>query len=310
MSIIVAMREADLAGVDLNLLKLLHALIEERSVTRAGVRLGLSQPAASRALARLRRLLADRIVVRTSTGLDLTPRAEALTGAVARILEDMRSIIAPASFDPSTATGRFTIAAADRLTALVAPNLVAMFAREAPLLDLEFPQPLGDNIDLVANGTADLALGIFDDLPAGFYKRKLYEEPFVCIVRSGHPTLADAMTPERFVALPHVTVLITGIGDAPVDLALARVGLKRRVAVRVPHFLAAAMIVAESDLILSLPRGLARKLEASLPIRVIELPVPVPPVAPTMIWHERRQDDPAHRWLREQVVVATAHLIG
>lgn len=298
------MSKSDLNGVDLNLLKLLHALVEERSVTRAGMRVGLSQPAASRALARLRHLLGDRIVVRTNSGLDLTPRAIALADPVRQVLDEMRAIVAPTSFDPATATGRFRIAAIDRLVASIAPALVTNLASVAPLLDLEFPQPVGDNVDLVVNGKVDLAIGVFTDLPVGLFRRAFDEEDFVCIVRRGHSKLSTALTLEGFAAMSHVTVLVTGRGETPVDVALGQLGFRRRVALRVPHFLAAATIVADSDLILSLPRRLARRLAAWLPIEVLEMPFPVSTFTPAIIWHERRQDDPAHRWLRQQVVAA------
>lgn len=299
------MLQTNLHGVDLNLLKLLHALVEERSVTRAGVRLGLSQPAASRALARLRRLLSDRLVVRTPTGLDLTPRALALVEPVRRVLEDMSAIVAPVHFDPGKATGRIRIAAIDRLTALVAPALLARFANTTPMLDLDFVQPVGDNVALVADGVADLALGVFDDLPPGLFRRILYEDDFVCLLRQGHPVLDGAWTAERFAALSHAAVLITGRGEAPVDTALARLGISRRVAIRVPHFLAAAIIVASSDLVLSVPRQLANMLSTGLQVATRELPLALPRVDVAMIWHERRQDDPAHAWLRDSVAEAT-----
>ncbi|SDR48131.1 transcriptional regulator, LysR family [Rhizobiales bacterium GAS191] len=298
------MHEVDFSAVDLNLLKLLDALLRERSVTRAGLRLGLSQPAASRALGRLRRLLADRLVVRTSRGLDLTPRAAALAEPVARLLEGARAIVAPAAFDPATARGRVTIATIDHMTLLLMPALVSRLGRLAPGLDLEIPPPLGNNVDLVAEGAADLALGVYGDLPANFFRRALYDEDLVCVVRRDHPVIAKGLTLERFVALSHLLVTITGRGEVPVDVALARHGLSRRVAMRLPHFLAAPMLVAESDMILSLPRRLARRIAVSTPIAVLELPFEIGFFTPSMIWHERRQDDPAHAWLRQQVVEA------
>jgi DNA-binding transcriptional LysR family regulator len=304
MDIIFRMREADLQTVDLNLLKLLDALLRERSVTRAGLRLGLSQPAASRALGRLRRLLADRIVVRTPQGLELTPRAEALAEPVARLLDGARAIVAPVEFDPATAQGRVTVASVDYMTLLVMPALVARLSRLAPGLDLEIPPLIGDHVELIAGGTADLALGIYDDLPAGFFRRHLYDEDLVCVVRRGHPVIAGGLTPERFAALSHVTIVVTGRGEAPVDVALARLGLARRVAVRLPHFLVAPMLVAESDMILSLPRRLAQRVAALVPLVLLELPIETGPLPMSMIWHERRQDDPAHAWLRRQMADA------
>ncbi|MBW8727979.1 MAG: LysR family transcriptional regulator [Inquilinus limosus] len=298
------MREVDLTRVDLNLLKLLDALLRDRSVTRAGQRLGLSQPAASRALGRLRRLLADRLVVRTSQGLEPTPRAVALAEPVARLLEGARAIVAPAAFDPATARGKIVIGSVDYMTLLVMPPLVSRLSRLAPGLDLEIPALVGNHVELIARDAADLALGIYDDLPAGFFRRLLYDEDLVCVVRQGHPVAEGHLTLERFVALSHLALVVTGRGEAPVDIALARLGLSRRVAMRLPHFLVAPMLVAGSDMVLSLPRRLARVAATMVPLAVLELPLQLDPFPMSMIWHERRQDDPAHAWLRRQVVEA------
>lgn len=305
MDMIFRMREVDLAGIDLNLLKLLDALLRERSVTRAGQRLGLSQPAASRALGRLRRMLADRLVVRTPQGLEPTPRAAALAEPVARLLEGARSIVAPAAFDPATARGKIVIGSVDYTTLLLMPALVARLSRLAPGLDLEVPPLVGDHVELIAGGAADLALGVYDELPAGFFRRLLYDEDLVCVVRQGHPVAGQGLTLERFVALSHIAIVVTGRGEAPVDIALARLGLSRRVAMRLPHFLVAPMLVARSDMILSMPRRLARQAAAMVPLTVLELPpLDIAPLPMSMIWHERRQDDPAHAWLRRQVAEA------
>ena len=189
---------------------------------------------------------------------------------------------------------------------MVMPALAARLGRLAPGLDLEIPPSPGGNVELVAQGTADLALGVFDELPTSFYRRSLYDEDLVCVVRTGHPVIEQGLTIERFAALSHLLVTITGRGETPVDTALARHGVKRRIAMRVPHFLAAPMLVAESDMVLSLPRRLASRLSATLPVVVLEMPLAIERFKLTMIWHERRQDDPAHAWLRQQVVEAAA----
>lgn len=298
------MQKTDFRQIDLNLLKLLDALIRERSVTKAGHLLGLSQPAASRALARLRRLLADRLVVRTAKGLELTPRAQSLAEPVARLLEAAAAIVTPVTFSPAAASGKMTIAAIDHLTLMVMPGLLLRVARLAPGLDVEVPPSQADNVDLVARGAADLAIGVFETLPVAFYRRTLYEEDLVCVVRADHAVVDDGLTLERFAAMSHLQVIITGRGQTQVDAALARIGMMRRVAMRVPHFLAAATLVAESDLILSLPRRLANRMASMCPIAVLEMPLELKPFDVAMIWHERRQDDPAHAWLRQQVVEA------
>ncbi|MDI5983815.1 LysR family transcriptional regulator [Halomonas sp. M4R5S39] len=296
------MQKVDLSGVDLNLLKLFDALLKEGGVTRAGERLGLSQPAASRGLGRLRRLLNDKLLVRTANGWELTPRAIALSGSVTKLLDDARAIVAPSEFHPSTASGRFTIATADHLALLLMPALVSKLASLAPGIDLVMPSPAGDNVDLIAQGGADLAIGSFQGLPARFYCRPLYDEDFVCVVRKSHPAVAEQLTLENFVSLSHLSVIITGQGRSAVDDALSQHGLTRRIAVRTPHFLVAPMIVAESDLILSIPRRLAHRIARSVPIEILELPIKIQPFTPSIIWHERQHYDPANVWLRNQIV--------
>lgn len=300
------MHQVDLSTVDLNLLKLFEALVRERSVTQAGLRLGLSQPAASRALARLRKMLGDRLVVRGKLGLDLTPRGEMLAGPVARLLEDARRLVSPGVFDPASATGRITIAAHDHLSLLVLAGLVERFERHAPALSLHIAQPAGDNVRLVEQGTADLALGIFEALPGSLHRRKLYTDGFACVVRSGHPIQESGLSLERYVSLRHVTVTISGVGDSAIDAAFSAQGLIRRVALRVPHFLAGAMLVADSDMILTLPSRLAHRLAERLPIMVLELPLQAASLSPAMIWHERFHGDPAHTWVRRQILDVVA----
>ena len=295
------MHKVDFSDIDLNLLKLFDALSKERSVTRAGHKLGLSQPAASRALARLRRVLNDQVVVRTSQGLELTLRAAALSDSVARLLEDARSIVAPPVFEPSTVTGQFTIATTDHMTLLLMPTLLSKFGRLAPGLNLDISAPSGTNVDLVAQGDVDLAIGVYDDLPARFHHRSLYDEDLVCVVRRNHPVLEEQWSLERFVSLSHISVIITGYGTNSVDEALARQGLSRRIAVRLPHFLAAPMLVAESDMILSLPRRLAQRVAISTAVEMLEIPLDIEKFSPSMIWHERWHNDSAHKWLRQLI---------
>ncbi|WP_409526510.1 LysR family transcriptional regulator [Nitrincola sp. MINF-07-Sa-05] len=303
------MQKVDLNEVDLNLLKLFDALLKEGSVTRAGERLGLSQPAASRGLGRLRRLLNDKLLVRTANGWELTPRAIALSGSVTKLLDDARAIVAPSEFHPSTASGQFTIATADHLALLLMPALVSKLATLAPGIDLVMPAPAGDNVGLIAQGGADLAIGSFQGLPARFYCRALYDEDFVCVVRKNHPIVAAQLTLENFVSLSHLSVIITGQGSSAVDDALAQHGLTRRIAVRTPHFLVAPMIVAESDLILSIPRRLAHRMAKSVPIEILELPIKIQSFTPSIIWHERQHYDPANVWLRNQIVEIARELI-
>ncbi len=296
------MSEVDFGRVDLNLLKLLDALLKERSVTLAGQRLGLSQPAASRGLGRLRRLLHDQLLIRTSKGWELTQRAVTLSDPVAKLLDDARIIVAPLTFDPSTASAEFTIATGDHMALLLMPTLISKLAKLAPGIDLVIPASSGDNVNLIAQGGADLAIGVFHELPARFYHRSLYDEDFVCVVRHDHPATYDKLTLKRYISLSHLAVIITGQGKNSVDDALKQQGLTRRVVMKLPHFLVAPMIVAKSDLILTLPRKLAQKMAMSIPIKILELPLKIDHFSPSLIWHGRQHNDPAHVWLRKLIM--------
>lgn len=296
------MRVVDFANVDLNLLKLFDALLKERSVTRAGQRLGLSQPAASRGLGRLRKLMADPLMVRTSQGLELTPRAIELAEPVAKLLDDARSIVAPSVFDASTASGSLTIATTDHMTLLMMPTLLSSLEQLAPGLDLIIPAQSSDNVAAVSRGDADMAIGVFYELPDRLHRRALYDEDLVCLVRRNHPVTMEGLNLDSFISLKHISVIITGHGGSTVDDALADHGLTRRIAVRLPHFLAAPMLVAKSDMILCLPRRLARQMYQSVAIEILELPLEVEPFTPSVIWHARHNSDPAHTWLRQLIV--------
>lgn len=296
------MRKTDVYQVDLNLLKLFDALLKEGSVTGAGARLGLSQPAASRGLGRLRKVLNDRIIVRTPKGWELTPRAIALSSQVGKLLDDARLIVVPSEFCPSTASGRFSVATADHLAFLLMPEMSKTLTMLAPGMDLVMPPQSGDNIDLITQGGADLAIGAFEDLPARFYCKRLYDEDFVCVVRQGHHVINQPLSVDAFASMSHISVIIKGEGNSAVDNVLNQHGLSRRIAVKSPHFLVAATIAAESDFVLTIPRRLANRIVKSMPLHMLELPIEVPTFTPSIIWHEKMHHDPAHRWLRNQIL--------
>jgi DNA-binding transcriptional LysR family regulator len=305
MAIIPNMLETDLARVDLNLLVVLDALLDTGSVTTAARRLGLSQPAASRALARLRALLGDRLLVRGPGGrLIATPRADGLREPLARALAAVRGVLAAAPFEPATARGRLRVTALELEVLATVPALLARLERAAPGLDVEVRRGWGEPFRDLAEGRLDLVIGVVPDAPAGLRRQRLIEDSLVCLVRAGHPAVAAGLDLHRFLALRHVLVTTTGEGIGPVDAALAGRGLARRIVLRLPYFLVAPPVVARSDLIVTLPRRLARLAAASLPVVALEPPLPLPSFAIDQLWHERRQDDPAHAWLRREVAAA------
>lgn len=302
---IAAMREVDLRGIDLNLLVTLEALLDERNVTRAGQRLGMSQPAASRALGRLRALFSDALLVDGPGGYVLSSRAEAVRPMLRRVLAGVGEMLEANAFDPATATGRIRLLMPDLQAAVLAPSLLARFAREAPLLDLDIVAPGANGLEALEHGIADAMVALVEDAPAGIRRRRLYDEELVTLMRAEHPAAGGHLTLDRFLALEHIVVSVASVGAAPVDEALARTGRTRRVRLRVPNFFAAVEIAAHSDLVMTLPSSLAR---AAISMRrFVSLPPPLdlPDITMSLAWHARQQDAPRHVWLR-RTIVATA----
>ncbi len=309
---IVHMRDVheSLRRLDLNLLPVLDALVTERHVTRAAHRLGLSQPATSHALARLRDLLGDPLLVRGPGGLVPTPRALAIAPRVREALElTARALAGEPAFDPATARRAFHVAASDYAELVVLPRLVAAIRTLAPGVDLwSYPVP-ADPAAALADGTIDVALvPRRPSWPAGVYERRLFDETFTCAVRRGHPAAQRRLTLPRFCELDHLLVAPRGTTGSYVDDALAAAGRTRRIAVAVPHFLVAPHVIAATDLIATLATRVARTFEATLRLALLAPPVELTGFTIALAWHERTQRDPAHRWLREQIhAAATDH---
>ncbi len=298
------MLETHLRDLDLNLLLALHLLLEERSVTRAAARLGRSQPAVSRSLARLREVLGDPLLVREGGALVPTPRAEVLAGALRQILTDIEGrVLAAEGFDPSRSRRAFTVATADYAGALFLPPLVAELAVEAPGVDLVcFP---GNRPPVELAEQVDLVIG---PLPgaSSLRSRILHEDHFVVMVREDHPEVGDTLDLDTWCRLPHVLVAPRNTPGGTVDTALAAIGRQRRVAVRLPDFLAAPLLLARTPFVLTVPRRFAEHAARLHPVRLLEPPIPLPPFRMALSWLERWQHDPGHAWLRERLVRALA----
>jgi len=291
----------NLSGVDLNLLVALDALLRERSVTRAAERVHLSQSAMSSALARVRDLFGDPILVRAGRRMALTPRAEALRGEVSEILSAAGEVLGPGDgFDPETSRRRFRIGGANVAAVALAlvPRFIAQKPARAPNVEIEFPD-LGDPIDApLASGALDLAVVAQAELPEGLRQQLLIEEPIACLAAAPHPQAASPLTLEGFLALDHLRVASPARALDGVDYALARLGRERRVALTVPDFLHAPLAVATSGLVAAVPRSFARMMARFLPLQVLEPPLELPPYRVLQGWHPRGDRDPGCRWLR------------
>lgn len=300
-----------LSGLDLNLLVTLDALLEERNVTRAARRVGLSQSAMSHALARLRDLLGDPILVRSGRGMLPTPRAEAVGRPLREALGSIeRTLRAPPAFDPSSAEKAFRLWGGDFAEMVLLPPLLARLASAAPGLDLAFMPTIEGVRPSLSRGEIDLAFAPVRtvDRGPGVQEEALFEERFVSIVRAGHPLARGKLTPARFAEARHAFIAPRGRPGGAVDDALGRLGLRRRVVLMLPHFVVAPHVVAASDLMLTLPERMARILAAQLPIVVLETPLDLPTFTVSMIWHERSDADPAHTWLRAEVRALAEHV--
>lgn len=295
-------------SLDLNLLSVLHVVLEERSVRRAAARLGLTPSAVSHALRRLRELLGDPLVVRTARGVVPTARAERLAAPLGHALAELRGALADeSSFDVATLRRSFTLSSADLAQFVLLPMLTRELAQSAPGVRLVVRPPRGDLFASLSRGALDLAFGIFDKgdrgehASEGFRYQALFHEDFLCIVHRDHPAARGPLSLERYLSLSHISVAPRGSAGSIVDTALARLGHRRSVALVVPHFLVAPHIVADSDLALMLPARVAQHFARHLPLALLPPPLPLSGFTIGQLWHERLHRDPAHKWLRQLI---------
>jgi len=283
--------------VDLNLLRVFDAVLQEKGVTPAAARLGLTQPAVSNALARLRKLFGDPLFVRTPGGVDATPFARELAEPLRQALALLESALAHGSgFDPATSTRAFRFYMSDVGQVEFLPPLVERVQREAPAVRLEaVALEVEDIADALATGALDLAIGFLPGLGAPVRRQPVFRDPYLCLMRADHPVVA--LTKKRFLEASHALVTYRG-GHRVIEEALERAGLSRRIALRVPHFTVVPMVLERTDLILTLPARVARVFEKRGKLKALAPPVPIPPAEVAVHWHERFEADPGNRWLR------------
>jgi DNA-binding transcriptional LysR family regulator len=291
-----------LGAIDLNLLVVFDAVMQERNVTRAGHRLGLSQPAMSHALTRLRYMLKDDLFIRSPKGMLPTPRAEQLASPVRVALDGLQHSLEPTQFVAAEATRSFRIAV-DNYTAIVlVGQLAARIAKIAPGVTLEFrPSGTLNVLDLLDRGELDLAIGLLPEQGERFSRLSLLEDDFVVVLRKGHPAAGSReLSLEKFAELSHLAISSIQYATDFIDRALARRRLKRRIQLRAP-FLSAVRILVASDMVSVLQRRVAEELVRYRPLEIRPLPHSSPTVETAMIWPRWLDNQPAHRWLREIV---------
>jgi DNA-binding transcriptional LysR family regulator len=302
----------ELTSIDLNLVLALDALLTERHVTRAAARLGITQSAASHALARLRDVLDDPLLVRGARGMMMpTPRAQALAPAVHRILNDLSAVLrGDAAFDPATARRTFHIGTSDYVELVFLPKLIERLQQDAPNIDVWVHTLTDHGDEALAAGAIDMVMAPPRGAarPAGSYEKMLFDDSFSCIMRKHHPLAKSRMTLPRFCDAAHLLVAPRGTPGGFVDSALGALGRSRRVALAVPHFLVVPYLIASSDLIATLADRLATTFAATLGIVRMQPPLALPRLPIALAWHEREHNDPPHRWLREQIVAVAGEI--
>jgi len=302
---------ANLAAFDLNLLKVFDAMLREGSTVRAGERLGLSQPAVSAALKRLRHAIGDPLFVRHGQRLVPTSRAQALEPALRRAIEAIEGVLSePAAFDPARAAFDFRISGTDFFASLLMPSLVLRLCAAAPGVRVQLVDLVPDNhIDALVRFDVDLALIPLADFPGWIAHEALFREHFTVIARKGHPALSGvapggALPLDVFCRLGHVLCSPEGRFHGLCDVTLARIGRSRRVVATVPVFEGVISIVKGSDLIALVPQALARARAEAGGFTLYRPPMPVEPPLLCMAWQRRRSDDATHCWMRAQVRAA------
>jgi DNA-binding transcriptional LysR family regulator len=293
------MHEVNLSGLDLNLLPPLDALLRRRNVTRAARDVGLSQPAMSRALARLRAVLGDPLLVRAGGELTLTPLAASLAPRLGAALDDVKSLFDPPTFDPFAAKRVIRIAAADTHTILLAPAIMARLAREAPGIDLRM-EPYGANVPgQIETGALDLAFAVASvPLPPGAMSEKIARDRLALVMRRGHPRARRAWTIHDYADVDHVAIALIGDGQSELDATLAAAGVRRRIALVTPHFTAALATVAATDMVTTISRAFAQRFAPTFDLVLREPPLGDTQIEMTLVWSHLRAGDQVLAWLR------------
>ena len=301
------MREVHLRNVDLNLLHALYALLEERHVSHAAKRSFLSQPAMSRALDRLRETFGDPLLVRTGRVYERTPRGERVLRELESIMGRLAAMVQGEEFDPARSQERFRVAMTDHGSAILLPALLERVRKAAPHTRLEISAWRTQAYEDVVAGRIDLALSA-EAVPPTLESEVIFNLDFVCLVGSTQPVRRRRFTLKQYLQLPHALVETLSGQQTMVDRPLAQLGVKRRVALRLPFFSPAIFAIAKTDLVLTVPRKLAKITAPIAGLRMVEPPREIKGFPYFMAWHSRLNTEPAHAWLRDQVRIAARSL--
>lgn len=292
-----------LSAVNLNLLRVLEAVVTARSVSGAAVRLGVSQSAVSHALRELRELFDDPLLERSGHGMALTPFADRVGRRLQRGLAELEKALAEeVAFEPASSSRTFTIAADDHMAAIVLQSMVWMVRREAPEVTFRLVTPAARTMRAdLESGEIDVGIGP-DLLDEGLHRTPLVSDCFACVVRRDHPEIRGAISLDQLAGARHAVLGRRDTVLQQLEQTLLGAGVRRRVAVEVPYMLLAPTLVPFSDLVLIAPRVLGELFAFGFPLQVLDPPLALPQIRESMYWHPRVGADPAHAWLRGKIV--------
>ncbi|MDR6604204.1 DNA-binding transcriptional LysR family regulator [Achromobacter deleyi] len=294
----------NLKDVDLNLLVVFNELQKHGRVSAVAQSLGISQPGVSNALARLRKLLGDELFLRTSRGMVPTPYAESLAQPIADALSALLvTLSARARFDPARSERAFVIGVNDVGETYFLPRLMRALDGAAPGVTIRTVRTTSINVkDEMERGRIDLAMGFLPGLKSGFFQRKLFSQPYVCVFRRGHPLARTGVSARQFRAAEHVAIVSEGTGHGVVDEVIEQAGIRRRLRLTVPHFMAVGPVLAATDMIAVVPRRFADCACEPFGLATAPCPVKIPESVINVFWHARSHREPANQWLRQVVV--------
>jgi DNA-binding transcriptional LysR family regulator len=290
----------NLKNLDLNLLRVFEAVHAHRNTSVAAGTLGVTQPAVSNALKRLRTAFKDELFIKTAQGMSPTPKGAELARAIMQALSVLREgLEAPQVFDPARSNRHFTLAMSDIGEIIFLPKLLAWLKQAAPGVRLTTVSlPAAECKRAMENGEADLAVGFLPALKAGFFQQRVFTQKYVCMVRAGHPLAREPLSLKSFLACQQAMVNAEGTGHSIVRQVFERAGLEPDVLLTLPHFLAVPMVIAESELMVTVPQKLGEAFARVLPVKLLTHPVKIPPFQVNQYWHRRFHQDPANQWLR------------
>lgn len=293
----------NLRSLDLNLLVVFDAIYAEGSLSRAADRIGMSQPAMSNALARLRAALNDPLFERRGNGMEPTARARQLVNPVRQALDVLQAGLATgSSFDFRTAQHTFSVATEDFGEVVIMPRLMNWLSNVAPSIQVRIAsERAAAGINETRRGKLDLALDYIPVEDEQLAVEQLIAETRVCVARSDHPRLVEGMTLETYLSLRHIVLNRQIPGGAVVSRELARRSLVRQIAMEVPHYLSMPVILLQTDLVATMPRRVAQVIAENYALKMVKLPLDVPDMPIYMSWNKAQTSDPAHRWFRESI---------